>query len=109
MPDSNHQYQLENLVVLQYAANNCSLQVRDFLKMSREDAHLGSVISVDVKNGTWSYGAWRDKKIGSARGCSRNDSGVIGVYDKTLTAHLDLIVNRAVEITRLGYSSPLAD
>jgi len=102
-------FRLENLVVLQYASNNCYLQVRDLLKMSGESSIGGSCLSVDVKNGTWSYREWRDRQIGSSRGCSRNDSGVIGVYDRTDINQLSSMVHTAVEITHASHSSPLDD
>ncbi len=95
-------FRLENLVVLQYASNNCYVNVADFMQMSKEGSLGGSCMSVDLQKGTWSYREYRDKKIGEARVCGGhgNRSGVIGVYDRTNTSHLDCMAHAAIEAVR---------
>lgn len=99
---SQNPFMLENLVVLQYASNNCYVDVKDFMQMSKEGSLKGSCMSVDLKKGTWSYREYRDKKIGEGRTCFTHvhRSGVIGVYDRTNTTHLNSMVHDAVESQR---------
>ena len=97
---------LENLVVLQYASNNCYVRVVDLTQAS-----IGSSsVSVDLQKSVWNYREWKDKRIGEARFLHSHENrfGVIGVYDKTNTTHLSSMVDSAIDAVR-SRSSPLDD
>lgn len=94
-------YDRANLVVLQYASNQCYVQVADLLEAKVN-------VSVDEEAGTWSRG-WFDRhslstrqyEIGHARFLTwDNKGGVVGVYDKTNTQHLNNMVHDACNATR---------
>jgi hypothetical protein len=86
---------IEDLVVLQYASNNCYAQVIDLkdLKNKPEDR-----FRVDVEKGLWNYRCWENVEIGQRRSPydqnrNKSKSGIIGVYDRTNVSHLDNMVH----------------
>jgi hypothetical protein len=82
-------FKREDLVVLQYASNNCYVSVTEIDGNNQE---LDSLV-LDLEKGLWSYRNYRDKQIGDSRLCSEQRFGVIGVYDRTNITHLNSMVN----------------
>jgi hypothetical protein len=93
--------QLENLVVLQFAQNNCYVQVIDINKaIGKEEG-----FSLNINKGQWSYDEWKDNDIGNSRSVFNKyshkcKSGIIGVYDRTNIKHISMMVNDALEFTK---------
>jgi hypothetical protein len=86
----------KNLVVLRYAQNTGYANV---VKLSRVESE--SRLEVDVTTGTWRIGASDSRKIGEGMVTGGYGSGgeIIGVYDRTITKHLDNMVGDASEAT----------
>lgn len=89
---------LDNLIVLEFAQNNCHPQV-----ITAETAlNKYSSLKIDVDKKTWSYGEgngnlwhrthFNNMKIGSAKSVEKKDNGLIGVYDRRKTKDLDQMV-----------------
>lgn len=88
----------DNLVVLEFAQNNCYPKV-----ITAETAlNKYSSLKIDVDKKTWSYGegdgnlwhrtCFNDVRIGSARFVERNNNGIIGIYDRKKIKDLDQMV-----------------
>lgn len=84
----------ENLVVLRFGPNPCLPEVIDIDQISE--------VTVDLKAATWTYRENdRLRKIGESRifGPSYGQSGeVIGVYDKTITDHINFLARVTKEV-----------
>ena len=89
----------ENLIALLFTQNgfsyNCPSVVDAGNVIERE-------FSVDLTNDRWSYQEWKNVKIGKSRSpYDKNGNivryGIIGVYDKTNTQHLDTMANDAIQ------------
>jgi|GEM_PF-1914250 len=91
-------YRMENLVVLEYSENECYTNVVSAGKKIQG-------LEIDSENGLWSFREWKDIEIGESRnindyhGIARK-YGVIGVYDRTNTKHLDFMVSAGREATK---------
>jgi len=83
----------QDLVVLQYAPNNCYLQTVRVDKVPKDS------FNVDLEKRVWSFAHWENIPIGKNRPYT-NDSrdGVIGVYNARLIQDLDLMISTAVNI-----------
>ena len=103
--DSQPEYKLENLVVLQYSPNNCYVQVRSLEESQTEH---GDELKIDLSKGTWSYREWADKKIGVGRVSQGYECryGIIGVYDRKITPHLGKMVDDGINSVKS--QAPLA-
>ncbi len=86
----------ENLAVLQYASNTCYTQVVEFKDVKE-------AVTVDLEKKVWTYLDFKNVKIGKARSQYLNGhefrDGIIGVYDRRNTEHLDQMVHDAAEAT----------
>lgn len=100
---------MEDIVVLQYASNTCYTQIVE-LKDAEEK------VDVNLERKVWTYTALKDRdanfkniKIGKARSPYLNGheyrDGVIGVYDRRQTEHLDQMVHDANEAVRERHSA----
>lgn len=95
---------IENLVVLQYSSNSCVTEVVDF---DPEDLPVG-VAELDAEKGKWTSDkngynpGTRVLEIGiGTRKCDFGCRfGVIGLYDRTSTEHLDRMVRASQDATR---------
>ena len=84
-----------NLVVLDYAQKGRYVNVVD-----AEEAEAGiKGLSIDTENSSWTFDG-ESHAIGIMRRCkSSHRFGVIGVYDRTKTSHLELMVFHAQKAT----------
>jgi hypothetical protein len=101
-----NKFKLEDLAVLQYAPNNCYIQVIDVQEAISKNENF----KVDADNGIWNYEDWKNISIGKSRGIfdinsNRQKSGVIGLYDRTRTLHLSLMVQNAIEFLNDSYKT----
>jgi len=99
--DKKSEYRLENLVVLKYASNTCYTQVVDALGFKDER------FRIDIDNGVWKYETAlpyspenKVRPIGTSRYIGNSHEGVIGVYDRTNTKHLDSMIHAVREATQ---------
>ena len=88
---------LRDLVVLKYAKNEHSTNVINIKDIKDED------FEINLEDKTWSYQKWKDVKIGQSRNIwdygYRCKWGIIGVYNRKLTNHLDSMVHASKEFT----------
>jgi len=89
---------IEDLIVLHYAPNTCYVQVVDVKDFEKKE------LKIDIPKGTWSYDFWKDVKIGRARSeygrySSKIHDGIIGVYNRHDTKHLDQLAHDALNFT----------
>jgi len=96
-----------NLVVLMYAPNNC------YTNVIKVDRVKDKEFKVDLENRVWSFQDWKDVPIGRSRSPYDNHSyerrdGIIGVYDRTNTGHLNSLAH-AVKTFTESDSSPVDD
>ena len=84
---------VKDLVVLQYAFNECYVQVVSVQRAIKE-----SRLAINTDNETWGDGIEIGK--GLLRASYQGRDGVIGVYDRRNLKHLDQMVHDAVEGTR---------
>lgn len=84
---------IENLIVLQYANNECYTTVVSVKKATSKHKSF----SVDTTKNKWSYEG-KEYKIGNSRYIEQH-YGVIGVYDRMSIKHLDSMVHDAKEAT----------
>jgi hypothetical protein len=90
-------YKKIDLIVLQFADNNCYMQIRN---VSVAIAKHGNTFSVNLNKGTWKYDG-EELEIGRSRYVDRHSKyGVIGVYDRNNDNHLDRMVNASNEAIR---------
>jgi len=99
MEKDKFNFERKNLVVLMYATNNCYPKV-----VNLEDAEKENSFNVNCSEGKWSYRCWKDVKIGQSRNPYDNFSykpkdGIIGVYDRLNTNHLNSLAHDAKEFT----------
>lgn len=102
-------YLLENLVVLEYASNNCWTNVRNAKEVLDEmgslDKEKGKTsedyykFSINLNNGTWSWWKYKEIPIGNSRSTSGIHQRIIGVYDRTNTSHLSSIAHQSINAT----------
>lgn len=96
--------QEKNLVVLMYAMNNCYVQAVDVPDAKKCGLEL------NIEKAQWSYCEWKNTPIGQRR--AANDpkyglpckEGIIGVYDRTSTTHLNTMLHDATEAVDSGGS-----
>ncbi|MCX6775060.1 MAG: hypothetical protein NTY99_03150 [DPANN group archaeon] len=109
----------KNLVVLMYAGNNqtdeFNTKVVDFAGLNSLKWEGQSVV-VDLEKKVWNYQLysteWNNVPIGQSRSLiprkavihQEYKQGVIGVYDRTNTKHLDAMASAAIEATK--YKNP---
>ena len=103
-------YILENLVVLEYASNNCWTNVRNakevLAEMSSSDKEKKEVsgdyhkFSIDLDNGTWNWWKYKEIQIGNSRSTTEHHEKIIGVYDRTNTSHLSGIAHQSIDATK---------
>ena len=96
---------IEDLIVLQYASNTCYTTVSDAKDFKDE---LGTKVRINLSKQTWSYLNWKNVKIGKSRSPydgpgNKVKEGVIGVYNRLNTEHLDSLVYAAYEFTASEY------
>lgn len=108
--EDKQEFKLENLVILQFSQNICYTQVVDASSFVPTDPKL----KIDIENGEWTYQSSNrlkeTNKIGGARYFERGSrGGVIGVYDRTNTQHLSLMVSAGKEATRSDYMYDIDD
>jgi hypothetical protein len=115
---------LENLVVLMYAGNNSTdefhTKVVDFAELNNLN-WKGQNVVIDLAKKVWNYHQydleWNNVPIGQSRSLfprkavihQEYKQGVIGVYDRTNTKHLDAMASAAIEATRYGNPSLVSD
>ena len=87
---------IEDLVVLRYAQNECYTSV-----VAAADVE-DDKFNIDLEKQVWSYREWENRKIGQGRPTHdvTDHYGIIGVYDRTNTNHLDSMVHDASESVR---------
>ncbi len=89
---------LDNLIVLKFAPNTCYQQVITARKAFEE---YPKDFSIDLENKTWNWRNGRNMQIGKARFVrSYSEEGIIGIYDRNLTEHLDSMIHSLGEIIR---------
>jgi len=91
---------LENIVVLQYADNECYTTV--VVPIDAIKKH-GKNFSIDLTNNTWIYNNKRHKIGESCYIDNHSHYGVIGVYDQTLIKHLNRMVMDSKSATESGH------
>jgi len=91
----------KDLIVLQYASNNCYVQVKRVDKIEEES------FSLDLERKVWSFLCWKDVPIGEQRSpygrgafSHKYKHGIIGVYSSKDVRHLDSMVHDAAEAVR---------
>jgi hypothetical protein len=92
--------ELGDLVVLEYASNNCYVHVRDAKQVAENEG-----LVIDLEKRSWSYRRWKGIKIGDSRSAfdgsgMKNKYGIIGVYDRNNTQHLDMLASATREFTQ---------
>ena len=96
MASEKEPIKLEDLVVLQYSSNDCSVKI-----IGAKD-YKDDKLEINPAKETWSYDPWQDNKIGSARyirksyGSGEIIIGLIGVYDRNNTSHLNKLLDDAL-------------
>ena len=100
----------ENLVALIFASNTCYTEVVELSEVSGRKVHdpedgwwKWAMIELDLEKGTWRHGKNKKGKIGGScryeSSGSRNEYGLIGIYDKTNIKHLGSMVHDGKEAT----------
>ena len=89
----------EDLVVLMYASRSY-MNVVNISKAEKE-----SDLEIDLEKEMWSYSDWHNVQIGTHRSIiGREDhpfhEGILGVYDRTDTEHLNSMVRYALSAIR---------
>jgi len=91
-----------NLVALEYASNSCYTKV-----ITAEEAEQTENLIIDTINGTWTFDG-ETFPIGERgirwHGSRERRYGIIGVYDRTNTRHLDSMVIDGKEATEADCS-----
>ncbi|MFA5992247.1 MAG: hypothetical protein WC796_00905 [Candidatus Pacearchaeota archaeon] len=89
----------EDLVILRFASNTAYVQACNIEDIVDKD------FALDFEGGKWSYKNWENVSIGTNRNSigpypGEYRQGVIGVYDRTNTEHLDAMVHATIAATR---------
>ena len=88
---------LNDLVVLQFQENNALIDLVNSRKALKHYPNL----SIDLKNGTWTWENYRNIRIGESRPIENFRGsyryGIIGVYEKTSIGHLNNMIDAVQE------------
>jgi hypothetical protein len=94
-------FKRKNLLVLAYASNECYTALVRLSELEEAAKRMNSVnsndLTINLKDGIWSFGQWHDFPIGQGRLRQPNHSrsGIIGVYDFSVYEHISRLVNDA--------------
>lgn len=83
----------KDLIVLKYSPNVCYVRVVKADKVKEE------TFEIDLERMVWSFGGFKDVKIGQSRPTHNAEYGIIGVYNRRDIRQLDTMVHDATEIT----------
>jgi len=89
-------YKLESLIVLSYSKDNVDsdpiIYVTEAKNCLNSQAYKGE-ISINLEEGTWEYLNFKKIPIGDSirklEGYRKNSAGIIGIYNRMNTTHLD--------------------